>query len=210
MLSQVGQTVESQRSVSAPRPSICFWPRSNSYQRKGVLEGLEGGGAAWWWMRAAQEKDEAWNRMRMKDREVLASPRRGEERVRQRWRDWACGENEGQRDTNPLSKFADVCCSAPHCDISLKFTFTQTIWGESLLSQLFDLPRPMCQGRTECGGRKKKQPSDKITTVRLQSLFEFITQNLTKVVKPLGLMWESNTNCGLRLPSQPLYSVTLI
>lgn len=75
-----------------------------------------GAGCGWWWMRTEREKDEAWNRMRMKDREVLAGTGagRGKETVRQRWRDWEWRKNEGQRETNLLWKllmFAPLSCT---------------------------------------------------------------------------------------------------
>lgn len=53
----------------------------------------------WWWMRTKQEKDEAWNRMRMKDRSPGRQWGRGKETARQRWRggEWK-KKNEGQRE----------------------------------------------------------------------------------------------------------------
>lgn len=90
-------------------------------------------GAGWWWMRNAQEKDEAWNRMRMKDRKVLASAGRGKESVRQRWRDWEWGKNEGQRETNLLSKllmFAPLCCTvASHLNLHLLRQYQVSVSG---------------------------------------------------------------------------------
>lgn len=127
---------ESQRSVSAVRPSegcICIWP---SRILKGVDVVGEVGSAlcGWWWMRTEQEKDEEWNRMRMKDREVLADPGRGKETVRQRWRDWESRKNEGQRETNPLSKllmFAPLSCTvASHLNLHSLRKYQRSVSGK--------------------------------------------------------------------------------
>lgn len=148
---------ESQRSVSALKPSegcICIWPGW-------ILEGglcVWSSGCGWWWMRTEQEKDEAWNRMRMKDREVLAGLWRGKETVRQRWRDWEWRKNEGQRETNLLWKllmFAPLSCTvASRLNLHLLRQYQVSVSGAaSILPQLSDLWRSTCQWRRHWKGK---------------------------------------------------------
>lgn len=121
---------ESQRSVSARQPSegcICIGP---GWILGGAGVGGCSAGCGWWWMRTEQEKDEAWNRMRMKDREVLAGPGRGKETVRQRRRDWEWRKNEGQRER---LTYSEKCwCLHLWAVLWLKFAFTQAISGECI------------------------------------------------------------------------------
>lgn len=76
-----------------------------------------------WWMRTEREKDEAWNRMWMKDREVLGS-QRGEGRGG--WRRWdrdgetASGDRIRVRARDwPTRKTADVCLQKLCCGLNL-------------------------------------------------------------------------------------------
>lgn len=89
-----------------------------------------------WWMRMQREKDEAWNRMWMKDREVLGGQRWGVgvwdrdgetasgDRIRVRARDW------------PTRKTADVCLPKLCCGLNLhSLSHSQvSVYGEHLFS----------------------------------------------------------------------------